>query len=254
MHLIINRTTRTLAALCFILSGFTGQRALAQSEMPRDMRVPPRSLIEDFSIALGAAPSGGVRRIVPLAPELIMTFEGWEPSPYDDPSGYCTLGYGHLIKKSGCATIDLSAYTFPLTKVMGMELLEADTRTARVAVQRLVRQEMKDNEFGALSSFVFNVGKDNFAQSTMLKLLNEGAFNAAAKEFGKWVVSNNKVLSGLVSRRSCEAALFKNQLTPGAGGVFIRADCESLGAAPSGGDLIDIDTGKEVPLSEIKSK
>jgi lysozyme len=220
----------------------------AEEDIPRSLRTPSQSQIEDLVTGLGATSPNDVRPLVPLAPNLIMAFEGWEPSPYDDPSGYCTVGYGHLLKKSKCASIDLAKYSKPLTKKEGEELLESDTRTARAAVQHLVKRELKDNEFGALSSFVFNVGKDQFADSTLLELVNEGHFNAASKEFGKWIVSKKKVLPGLVARRACEAALFKDQVQPNAAGEFVRSDCEKLGAAPETGTLIDIETGQAVQL------
>jgi lysozyme len=223
-----------------------------ESEATRNPRIPSQSQIEDLQSGLAIAKSSPPRPLAPLAPELIMAFEGWEPSPYDDPSGYCTVGFGHLLKKSRCATIDLSKYSRPLTKQQGAELLEADSRTARASVQRLVRRDLKDHEFGALSSFVFNVGKGQFSESALLRLLSEGHFAAASNEFGKWIVSKKRVLPGLISRRACEAALFRNQLKPNAGGEFVRGDCESLGAAPLSGTLIDVDTGKEIQSSEAK--
>ena len=59
--------------------------------------IPSQSQIEDLAGGLGITVPSGIRPIVPLAPELIMAFEGWRPSPYDDPSGYCTVGFGHLL-------------------------------------------------------------------------------------------------------------------------------------------------------------
>lgn len=224
----------------------------AQDDISRALRTPSQSQIEDFTAGLGATAPNNARPLFPLAPNLIMAFEGWEPSPYDDPSSYCTVGYGHLLKKSKCASIDLTSYSKPLTRKEGEELLESDTRTARTAVQRLVKTELKDYEFGALSSFVYNVGKGNFANSTLLKLVNERYFDAASKEFGKWIVSNKKVLPGLVARRSCEAALFKDQVKPNAAGEFVRSDCDELGAAPNTGTLIDIETGQVVQAEEVR--
>lgn len=212
--------------------------------------IPSQSQIEDLAGGLGITVPSGIRPIVPLAPELIMAFEGWRPSPYDDPSGYCTVGFGHLLKKAECSSLDLSGYARPLTKREGATLLEADTRTARSAAQRLVRKELKDHEFGAISAFIFNIGKGNFAESTLLALINDGQFEAASKEFGKWVVSKGKVLPGLVARRACEAAMFRDFVKANSAGEFVRNDCESLGAAPGSGTLIDVDTGQEVQTSE----
>ena len=220
----------------------------AQNGVLRDLRTPSRSLIEDFDAGLGATRPNSARPLKPLAPELIMDFEGWEPSPYDDPSGYCTVGFGHLIKKSKCADLELSDYSTPLTKTQGQVLLEVDTLTARAAVQRLVTRKLEDHEFGALASFVFNVGKQNFADSTMRKLLNQGLDVAAAKEFDRWIVSDNKVLPGLIARRACEAALFRNRLKGNTGGHFVRLECAALGAAQTSETLIDITTGQQAKV------
>ncbi|MCR5867729.1 lysozyme [Aquincola sp. J276] len=247
---------RTLFLECLVgvllACGTSLTAAQSQIDLPRSQRVPAGSLIEDLAGGLGATLPSGVRPLVPLAPELIMAFEGWEPSPYDDPSGYCTIGFGRLIKKSKCAEIDLSAYPRPLTSKEGAEFLEEDTRTARSAVQRLVKRDLSDHQFGALTSFVFNVGKDQFAKSTLLLLVNNGYFDAAAKEFGKWILSRKKVLPGLIARRSCEAALFRNLLKPNTAGEFVRSTCDQLGIAPTSGTLIDIATGEEVQASDLK--
>ena len=224
----------------------------AQDDISRALRTPSQSQIEDFAAGLGVTIPNGLRPLFPLAPNLIMAFEGWEPSPYDDPSGYCTVGYGHLLKKSKCSSIDLTKYSKPLTRKEGEELLESDTRTARAAVQRLVKTELENYQFGALSSFVYNVGKEAFANSTLLRLVNERYFDAASKEFGKWIVSKRKVLPGLVARRSCEAALFNDQVTPNAAGEFVRSDCDKLGVAPDTGTLIDIETGQAVQAEEAQ--
>lgn len=243
---------RTLSQILMIVTLTSNSPALAYDGIPRDLRSPSKSQIEDFDSGLGAVSPNDVRPLFPLAPNLIKHFEGWEPAPYDDPSGYCTIGFGHLIKKSKCANIDLRKYSIPLTQNEGNALLESDTRTARTAVQHLVRTELKNHEFGALSAFVYNIGKSNFANSTLLKLVNGGHINAASKEFRKWVVSKRKVLPGLVARRGCEAALFQNLLKPDAAGDFVRADCDQLGVAPEAGTLIDIDTGEIVQDEEVK--
>ncbi len=47
-----------------------------------------------------------------------------------------------------------------------------------------------------------------FKKSTLLKLVNQGDFLAAAKQFGRWVNANGKKLPGLVSRREEEKKLF----------------------------------------------
>jgi lysozyme len=214
-----------------------------QSSIARAERTPSGSQIEDLYAGLGAGHPSGARAMKSLAPELMTYFEGWEPRPYDDPSGFCTIGYGHLIRKARCADTDISKFPHEMSVVDALALFEADTLTARAAVQKLVTIDLADHEFGALVSFTYNVGKTNFAKSRLLGLVNQGDKAAAAKAFNDYVASNGKILNGLIDRRSCESALFKQDLH-GKDGQFTVSECRNLGAAPSSGAIIDIVTGE----------
>lgn len=59
-----------------------------------------------------------------------------------------------------------------------------------------------------LVSFVFNVGEGQFKRSTMLRLLNQGKYDAAANEFPKWKFDNGKMIQGLLNRRLEEQKIF----------------------------------------------
>jgi len=74
-----------------------------------------------------------------------------------------------------------------------------------------VTVEMTQNQFDALCSFVYNCGAGNFRASTLLKLLNQGAYKAAAQQFLRWDKANGKVLPGLTKRRAAEKALFEKE-------------------------------------------
>ena len=125
-----------------------------------EIRIPSGIQIESMGESAGIAPAS-VRPITPLGLELIKNFEGWEPKPYDtDGAGYCTVGYGHLIARAKCNTINPLPYVEGLSKEGGTKLLSADSLKAQAAVQRLVRVEINENQFSALTSFVFNLGAD----------------------------------------------------------------------------------------------
>src|SRR5438105_3401606 len=64
-------------------------------------RVPSELQIEELNGKLPGAAGGGLvpKPIIQLALDLIKAYEGWSPWAYDDPAKYCTIGYGHLIKK-----------------------------------------------------------------------------------------------------------------------------------------------------------
>lgn len=219
--------------------------ASAQPITHLSARISSQSQIEDLTNpTLGAAPSAAARPMISLAISLLKDFEGWVATAYDDPAGYCTIGYGHLIALKRCSELKLGAFSKALSEDEGEIILELDTRTARLSVQQLLSVELTDNQFGALSSFVFNIGKQNFARSTMLALINAKEFAAAASEFRRWIKSNGQVFGGLVDRRSCEAGLFLGQLTLDTKGRFARQQCKSLGAAPTDGSLVDIRQGE----------
>ena len=59
-----------------------------------------------------------------------------------------------------------------------------------------------------LVSFAYNIGRTAFENSTLLKLLNRGEYEAAAEQFEKWNKSGGRVLNGLTKRRFDEQKLF----------------------------------------------
>lgn len=76
-------------------------------------------------------------------------------------------------------------------------------------VNRAVTVPMTQNEFDALSSLCFNIGCKAFSGSTLVRLLNDSDYDAAAKEFSRWNKQRGKELAGLTKRRAQEAALFE---------------------------------------------
>jgi lysozyme len=229
-----------------IMLATTAKTAVAQQYPVDPGHVTSGAQVEALNYpALGAA--GTVpRSLVRVALNLIKDFEAWVPTAYNDASQYCTLGYGHLIALKPCESsqTELSKFTIPLAEADGLALLDTDTTKVRTRIRKLVKVDLNDEQFGALTSFVFNIGDGNFETSTLLAYLNEGNYKAAEKQFGRWIVSKKQVLNGLISRRACEAALFGGRLEYEADNVFGRASCSSLGAAPSGMTLIDIESGE----------
>ncbi len=226
----------------FIISLFLGSTSIAQEEP--NIGLVPQSLIEDLGAGAGITSGTPPRPIIPVALDMIMHFEGWRPEAHNDPVGYCTIGYGHLIALDRCENIDLGEFSTPLTKKQGLELLERDTRSSRSAVQRLVEVELDDDQFSALSVFTFNVGKGNFEKSTLLTLVNLSEFGPATRQFGRWVTAKKIKLPGLVIRRACEATLFVGSLKTNEAGNFSRDFCVSLGIAPSAEQPIDVLSGE----------
>lgn len=131
--------------------------------------------------------------------ELLKGHEGLRLKAYPDTGRVATIGYGHT---HGVRLGDTC------TKEQAATWLGQDAHLAEVAVNGLVRVPLTQNQFDALVSFVFNVGGNAFATSTMLRLLNSGDYAGAAKQFDRWVYDNGKVINGLVLRRADERDLF----------------------------------------------
>lgn len=76
-------------------------------------------------------------------------------------------------------------------------------------VMSKIKVPVTDNQLLALSSFTYNIGEDAFANSTLLRLLNEGQFKSVvAQQFDRWVYAGGKVSAGLKKRRNAEKTLF----------------------------------------------
>ena len=237
---------------CFVAVLLLCSSVCAEVEFPTLADKPtPLYEVENFGNPLGATPATGIRGLHKAALGLIKTFEGWFADLYNDPAGYCTIGYGHLLAKRLCQASDRGTYPRALTPAEGLSLLEKDTAGTRMDVQALVTATtLTDEQFGALTSFVFNVGRGNFQNSTMLRRLNDTSIpqstriELAAREFSRWIRANGQVMGGLIARRNCEAALFQNLNVTDSAGNFNRDACDSLGAMPPAGETIDIVTGE----------
>lgn len=135
--------------------------------------------------------------------DLVKGFEGFKAEAYKCPAGVWTVGYG------------TTENVYPGDVVNEQEaeqLLLEDLVDAAKAIDELVDIEITQRQYDALTSFVYNVGREAFRQSTMLKLINGGNMKAAALQFQRWTKANGKVLAGLVKRRAKEKALFEADL------------------------------------------
>ena len=138
-----------------------------------------------------------------LTEELIVQYEGERLVAYKDTGGIWTIGVGHTsdehYKVKPGATI---------TKGLSRKLLSIDVKEAEVAVDKLVKVPLNENQRGALVSFTFNLGEGQLRVSTLLKKLNAGNYNAVPAELNKWVFDDGVKLNGLVRRRKAEGVLW----------------------------------------------
>ncbi|KAL6850985.1 hypothetical protein ACO1O0_008111 [Amphichorda felina] len=148
---------------------------------------------------------------------LVAEFEGFSPDIYNDPSGYPTVGYGHLCVETNCAEVP---YSIPLSEADGRKLLASDMAVAQNCITKQTAESvvLNANQYGALVSWAFNVGCGNSASSSLIARLNAGEApnTVASEELPKWKYSGGVELPGLVRRRAAEVALHNTATNDGA--------------------------------------
>ena len=148
-----------------------------------------------------------MRKLNKASVDLIKEFEGWRSQAYKDSVGVWTIGYGHT-SMAGSPTVSSGMV---ISLETGEEILRRDLQKFQSSVEKYVKVDLNDNQYGALVSFTYNLGERNFSKSTLLKKVNAQDWSGAANEFRKWNKAGGKVLKGLVRRRDAERLLF---LTP----------------------------------------
>jgi len=131
--------------------------------------------------------------------EIVKHFEDCKLEAYLCPAGVPTIGWGHT---KGVKLGD------KITQDKADSLFEQDYHEAEQQVQEVVTAFLSDQQLGALTSFVFNLGIGQLKVSTLLKKLNQNDYKGAAEEFRKWIYSKGKILPGLVKRREMERMVF----------------------------------------------
>ena len=139
-------------------------------------------------------------------------------------------GYGKSLPDGSCCAyqeringkLDIPTIGYGCTK--GVEMGQVWTRDQADAalkreiaghetrVNRLATVELNQNEFDALVSFDYNTG--GLAKSTILKRLNAGDREGAAKAFAAWNKFGGRPCKALIARRADEAALFLEPIDP----------------------------------------
>ena len=132
--------------------------------------------------------------------DLIQSFEGLRLAAYQDSVGIWTIGYGHTKSVRRGQVI---------TKARADELFMEDVREFEQAVGACVKVPITQQQFDALVSFCFNLGAARLRASTLLKMLNQGDYDGASQQFGRWTRAGGVELAGLVKRRAAERELFQ---------------------------------------------
>ena len=144
------------------------------------------------------------RKINRAGLELVKEFEGLRLEAYPDPGSVdgnpWTIGYGSTagVKKG-----------MKITKELAEARLVDDLAEAERAVAELIEVPLNDNQFAALTSFTFNLGRGNLQKSTLRTRLNAGDYEAIPAQLARWNKNDGKVMAGLTRRRAAEAELWR---------------------------------------------
>lgn len=141
-----------------------------------------------------------------FAEEFIIEQEGSHLKAYQDGGGVWTIGYGNTFNYDQNRRVRAGD---TITEYQAIKYLRIAANQAANDVLDLVDVPINQNQLDSLTSFVFNVGRSQFAGSTLLKKLNAGKSKIeVANEFDKWVFDNGVRVQGLANRRKREKELF----------------------------------------------
>lgn len=133
--------------------------------------------------------------------DFLKKWEGCRLTRYKCPGSAETIGYGHKI---------LWAEKIPdeISEEEAMVLLERDIGRAYLALARLVKVPLHQDQEIALISFIFNVGSGAFQRSILRSKVNRREHEEVPPEFLKWVWAGGFLQPGLLRRRSEEATVY----------------------------------------------
>ena len=140
--------------------------------------------------------------------DFICSYEGFSSTPYPDPGTRgepYTIGYGTTTYPNGKkVTMQDNAITVDEGKMYIADHISHFETWLNSELPNL-----KQGQYDALCSFIYNTGQNAFASSTLLKDIKAGCSNELiTAEFNKWVHGGGHVLPGLVKRRKAEAEIY----------------------------------------------
>lgn len=135
---------------------------------------------------------------------LVKEFEGFRSAPYRDAVGVWTIGYGE--------TKGVGPDTHSITQKEASDLLRRRLDADYGSHVTNLGVELAQNQFDAITSFVYNVGPGGISRDTGIgRALRAKNWSVAADELLKWDKAGGRALAGLTRRRRAERALFLRQ-------------------------------------------
>ena len=136
--------------------------------------------------------------------DFLCEHEGFKPMPYQDVKGVWTIGYGTTLYPNGLKVTKTDpAVTQEQAEAFLMHHIEHRVHP------ELQNYNLKQHQYDALCSFIYNIGIGQWSTSTLKKDIIQGADAAKiAADFAMWVKSGGMIVPGLVKRRKNEAILY----------------------------------------------
>jgi RHS repeat-associated protein len=154
-----------------------------------------------FSGPWRGALSGGMHNVSQNGLDFIKSWEKYRESPYHgkaDADGIITVGYGHVILAG-------EDFSNGLSPSQATQLFNKDVSFVVNNINSMVESPLNQNQFDALTSYVFNTGSLRGTQ--MLMNLNSYDYGSAVKEMDI-ITANGIIAPGLVIRRNDEHNIF----------------------------------------------
>jgi GH24 family phage-related lysozyme (muramidase) len=195
--------------LWYAQAGYIRLPAELEAQLHKVGRVP-----EGQGVALPVTQSSGGTAGIDLAAR----FEGFAPKArsydvIDDEGRY--IGYGHGLTEEERRTNrvrigdQLADISDGISEAQGRALLRQDMQPYYGVVDSLVKVPLTPFQRDALAVFVRNIGKGNFAATTLLRRLNAGDYDSVPEEMMKWIKGAGQVLPGLRRQREAEIELWR---------------------------------------------
>lgn len=158
--------------------------------------------------------AGKIVQIVPISQQsdrsindmgfrLLTTFESCHLTAYQGADKRWMIGFGTTRNVQPGQRI---------TPSQAENFLRKDLHPFEKAVLNYIQVPLNDDQFSSLICFIYNIGDENFRDSTLRFVLNRGDYQVAANHFLHWNQISGTEIPELTYRRQAERALFLSKL------------------------------------------
>lgn len=133
--------------------------------------------------------------------------EGDELKAYQDDADVWTIGTGATFYQDGTRVKQGDQ----ITQQQSDELLKFHLKHASGWVPVLIRKPLNQNQYDALTSFIFNFGPEKFKNYTLRSVINSDPnnFESIGSWWRKYVFAGGKRSNGLIKRRNQEFNIYQ---------------------------------------------